>query len=471
MYQLAEITKKEFCAVEAEKSQEGASIAKVQQMCELIHVSKNLDERFYLILACFTAGEGFGFNRAFLLLVDPDTKQLKGKIAMGPDTPNEAGMIWEQISKLPKRSSLKETFTSYCTTARDEDHHVNKIVKDLIVFLEERNNILVTTMEKGRPFVASIGANIDESTRALLRRLEIDTVGIIPLKVEEKAIGCILVDNAFSRHPILKKDMEIIHLFANQAALAIDNARLQQTLAMQLESLGKAYKTLAENQQQMIESEKMAAMGKMAAIAAHEFRTPLVSIGGFCRLTLKHIDPRSQIAEHMRIVITETARLERVVEMLLEYVGNPNPNKKLSSINHLIEEVAIFMSSKLEQIGIKLELTLSLYIKDIQCDIWQIRQVLLNLFSNAIEAMPKGGLLSVATLPEENGIKIIVKDTGVGIPQDKLNDIFQPFYSTKSSGPGLGLYISKEIISKHNGTIGVSSHPEGGTTFAVFLPC
>jgi signal transduction histidine kinase len=404
------------------------------------------------------------------LLEDPDQKSLVGKMAMGPSTAKEAGVIWAHISSLPKQNSLKETLESYYKMAKNADHHVNSIVRGLTIPLDTQNNVLIQSVIRGNPIVLNRNEWPDSSGKELLDRLGADVAAIIPLRVEDKGIGCIVVDNIFSRHPIMDRDMDILHLFANQAALAIENARLQSSLSQQLANLVEAYRKLGENQRQMIESEKMVAVGKLTAIAAHEFRTPLVSIGGFCRLTLKNSPPDSIIARNMRTVIAEVERLERVVKMLLEYVSNPDPKKQLADMNRLIKDVALFMRPKFEQGNIQLHLDLSSNLREIPFDIWQMRQVFLNLFANAVEAIPEGKSLSVATSGGEGGIQIVVADTGVGIPADRMDKIFQPFYSTTAKGTGLGLYICRQILEKHKGTIEVTSIPGEGTTIYLFIP-
>ena len=446
------------------------NLAKIQRMCELIHLTSDLEERLYMILSSLTAGEGFGFNRAFLLLVDPDQKSLVGKMAMGPSTAREAGIIWAHISALPKQNSLKETLQSYYKMAKDGDHHVNSIVRGFTIPLDAQDNVLIQSVIRGRPIVLNRDEVSNSSGKELFDRLGADIAAIIPLRVEDKGIGCIVVDNIFSRHLIIERDMDILHLFANQAALAIENARLQSSLSQQLANLVEAYKKLGDNQRQMVESEKMVAVGKMAAIAAHEFRTPLVSIGGFCRLTLKSSPSDSHIARNMRTVIAEVERLERVVSMLLEYVSNPDPKKQPADMNRLIKDVALFMRPKFEQGNIQLHLDLASDLREVPFDIWQMRQVFLNLFANAVEAIPEGKSLAVATTSEEDGIQITVADTGIGIPEDRMNKIFQPFYSTTTKGTGLGLYICRQILEKHKGTIEVTSIPGEGTTFYLFLP-
>jgi signal transduction histidine kinase len=128
------------------------------------------------------------------------------------------------------------------------------------------------------------------------------------------------------------------------------------------------------------------------------------------------------------------------------------------------------MRPKFEQRKIRLHLDLSSDLGEILFDIWQMRQVFLNLFANALEAIPEGKILVVATSGVEGGVRVTVADTGVGIPEDRIDKIFEPFYSTTTRGTGLGLYICRQILEKHQGTIEVTSIPGEGTTFYLFLP-
>jgi two-component system sensor histidine kinase AtoS len=187
----------------------------------------------------------------------------------------------------------------------------------------------------------------------------------------------------------------------------------------------------------------------------------------------KYIDPEDK--EVFQKVVGEITRLEALMKDFLNFARPQKPRFETSNLNHVLNTTLTFylkahtVGGKNDKIMIE---------KDFQevpttlADTSQLQQVFLNLFLNAIEAMPQGGTLGVRSRLEEKGttIRIEVYDTGKGIPEDLLDRVFQPFFTTKAKGTGLGLAISRQLIEQHGGTIEVSNRPEGGTLFTLRLP-
>ncbi len=221
-------------------------------------------------------------------------------------------------------------------------------------------------------------------------------------------------------------------------------------------------------QKQLIMAQRMAALGEVAARVAHDIRNPLVSIGGFARRLEKHLE--GNLKEYAGIIAGEVAGLEKILSEILAYVRGVSLEKRMVSVDSLIEAVTAVMKSELDEKQIILLKSLNAPL-EVSMDPGNVREALLNILSNAIHAIGRDGAIIVKTAIENDYAVIGIKDTGCGISEEILPFIFDPFFTTKGSGnTGLGLTISHKIIEKHNGRIEVESKPHEGSTFKVFLP-
>ncbi len=228
--------------------------------------------------------------------------------------------------------------------------------------------------------------------------------------------------------------------------------------------------------EQLIRSEKMAALGQLSAGIAHEIRTPLTSIKIFIQSLEKEIALDENQKEDFRIIKKEIDRINENVIRFLNFARPEEPFFQQLNIHELIEESLNLLAAKMRTSSVNLELSLLEICPPVEGDPKQLSQVFLNLFLNAIEAMPRGGVLSIRsslkTIPEsqEQFLRMIVGDTGCGIPEKDRPYLFDPFFTTKEAGTGLGLSIVYSIIQKHNGRIEVESEMGKGSSFIVSLP-
>jgi signal transduction histidine kinase len=235
--------------------------------------------------------------------------------------------------------------------------------------------------------------------------------------------------------------------------------------------LEEANKILQSQKYQLIESEKFAAMGKTAASIAHEIKNPLVSIGGFARLVHRKTKDRDN-RDSLQIVINETARLENLLQNILSFARPPEPKPEESNLNKLVAEVVRLVGQEIKETKRKIEIKTDLHVGDLimEFDGDLIKQVVLNLGRNAIQAMVKGGELTLKTDVNGDYAQVIVSDTGVGIPEHVQESLFTPFFTTKSTGTGLGLAVAKQVVVKHGGFIDFHSEQDRGSVFTVNLP-
>jgi PAS domain S-box-containing protein len=231
-------------------------------------------------------------------------------------------------------------------------------------------------------------------------------------------------------------------------------------------------------QQQLIESEKLSALGRMMAGVAHEIRNPLTALGGFARRLDKKITEGGKEKDYTRVIIAESARLERILKSVLAVTREPSSPREENDIRAIIDESLAFFADRLNEKSIHVRKSFAA-LPPILMDREDVREVFDNLLANALYATPANGTITVTTGTERDGEKsrvtVAVNDTGAGIAEDMLGMIFEPFFTTKPPGPdhgiGLGLSITRKIMEACGGGIKVESKPGQGTTFRLFFPC
>jgi two-component system NtrC family sensor kinase len=223
-------------------------------------------------------------------------------------------------------------------------------------------------------------------------------------------------------------------------------------------------------EEELLRSERLSALGRAAAHINHEIKNPLMLIGGFARQVLKNIsgDPDKN-KEKLQIVVDEIQHLEAFLEEVGGYAKISEPQKRLGDLNALVQETCHRLEPTIQEKGITLRLELDGDLPPVQFDPVHLRQVILNIAKNGIEAMSEGGTLTIASGRQADRVFVQISDTGEGIPPEILEKIFEPFFSTKPKGSGLGLAISQKIIEAHQGKITVESEPGKGSRVTLFL--
>ena len=229
---------------------------------------------------------------------------------------------------------------------------------------------------------------------------------------------------------------------------------------------------LRETQGFLVQSEKLASLGKMAAGVAHEINNPLTSILLNTHLMLEKLDKRHEFFENLSLIADETSRCTEIVKGLLEFARQNPPQKVFTDVNELIERTAQLLDNQASFQSIRIVRDFDPGLPPVKLDRNKIQQVFWNLMLNAFEAMPKGGQLTISgrLSPDKKFVQIQFVDSGVGIPKENINKLFDPFFTTKNSGTGLGLAVTYGIIEQHDGKIEVKSEIGQGTVFTLSFP-
>lgn len=314
---------------------------------------------------------------------------------------------------------------------------------------------LVNNVERDPHFSADVDEEAGFTTRAIL---------CVPLKVRDQVIGAIEVinklDGAFT-----EQDLELLQAMAASVAAAVDNANLYSELAEFTEELERS-------QAQLVQAEKMAAIGRLAASIAHEINNPLQAIHNSLHLGLHESLDGNKRREYLGMAQAEVQRLIEIVQRMLDFYRPSRGGLIPTDVNSVLENVLALAHKRLQHGSVRVHTLLNPDLPPVPMVSDQITQVFLNVVINAIDAMPAGGDLRVETAISEDRAWVVVRfrDSGPGMSSEQITHLFEPFYTTKADGTGLGLAISYGIVERHGGVIEVSSQPGQGVTFVVKLP-
>ena len=436
-------------------------VSLLQKLGHAMQGTLELDRLLHLILTCVTAGPGLGFNRAILLLIDDTHTVLEGRLGVGPSSSEEAARIWRELSKGEQTiDGLLELFDQPLSPGDAPMQYLSQRIR---VPLSAGDQVLIRALREKRPIVVA-DADADPGVPPDLNTL-LGTKQFVcaPLVARDVALGAIIADKVFTAQPITREEVGMLETFAAHAGAAISAARAYRRLEEQLNEIEEA-------QDRLVRSERLATVGRLAAHVAHEIRNPLVTIGGFARSILRAPSRLPRVERNARIILEEVERLEQILANVMNFTKPGNPVLHDRSINELVEAVCAFHEDVFAERGVVLHKSTDADCPTLRFDPNQIRQVLINIIQNALDSMPEGGEITILTRAQIDHVEIVVADTGHGMPPDVLDNLFQPFYTTKVGGTGLGLSVSQKIVHDHGGDITVRSKPDAGSSFTVALP-
>ena len=550
--------------VEKELIRKNQELSRLFFVNSVVRSTLELDKLLKMVLTVVTMGDGLGFNRAILFLVDEANNVLKGEMGVGPASPEEAKNIWISMEGKSLGAIIEEIENGPVYL----DSHLDRLSQRLSIDMNG-DCILCRCIKEKRPYNVRNARTEPLVTPYLIQMLGADSFGVVPLISRDKIIGIIWVDNLFTGRPIKDEDLQFLMGFSSHIASAIENARLFENVTLAQSELKNIFESISDmvyytdrdftikrvNQavvrkigkpeqeiigkkcyqifhgkdepwelcphhtssaaqqpyvgeledpylagtfvvsnspifdsagnfvgtvhisrdvtelrnlrERVIHSERMAALGELAARVAHEIRNPLISIGGFARRLEKKLE--GDIQEYAKIIVNEVSRLENILKEILGFVKSSRVNKSRVNINDLLSGIVDFIAPEMDERHntVVKEFSEQLIIAVIDPD--RIKEAILNIFTNAAQATDHGKI-TVKTRLEGNEAVIELTDTGCGIKDEDLKNIFNPFFTTKPQGTGLGLAVTHKIIQEHNGKVKVESVWGGGTAFKIYLP-
>lgn len=446
---------------------------KVKRLETLYNVARTLmstiktDRLLKVMLDSLTSPHGLNYSRAIMLLVNTEKGVLEPKMAFGPVTKRDA----DDIEKLFKKRSAKGGRDERLERMREKFWH--QVSGHDIPLGWSDSCVIARAVKDGKPVNSS-----GDCKKVLVHpdsfcSFHYESFLVVPMVVKGSVKGAVYVDNMFRDRGLSDEDIHLLTMFASEAGLALENSELY-------ENLEKALNDLQSAQDKLIQSEKLAALGEMAAQLAHEIKNPLTVVGGFASRMLKKLRMEAEVVDsksienYAKVIVREVKRLERILNETLYFSGGEKkPAFKVVDINALVREVLGLFKEEFEESAIEAKTIFSPTAGRLKADPDQIRQMVWNIISNAELAMERGGTLTVETKNIDepfDGVEIMISDTGGGIPPEITGNIFNPFFTTRSGGTGLGLPIVHTIVTRHGGLINLDNRVGDGVIFHVLLP-
>ncbi len=355
------------------------------------------------------------------------------------------------------------------------EREVPEAVESYRVPTARKSNILARVAVSGRSeYIPDVDNSNLRKENVFLAYGKPTSVYVVPLMTRSKTIGVIATDATDAQEGgVPVETRKTLEVFAPQIAIAIENARLYRSLQEQMEELRRSKQLLNR-------AEKFSFLGNLAARLAHEIKNPMTSIGTFIQMLPYKFDDEEFRTNFHRIAMEETARVNRLITELLDLVKAKKPHFEFSDLHDLIDKMILLVSPQSNAKSIEVARKFDSNIGQFWMDSEKMKQVILNLLANAIDFTPERGRIEIITknqagIGDRESIQIQIKDNGVGIPEDHVEKVFDPYFTTKHksdmhSGTGLGLFIAHRSIQDHGGSIEVESKDNSGTTFTITLP-
>jgi PAS domain S-box-containing protein len=558
--------------ISEKKNVEKELVRRNQELSRLFFISSamrgtlDLDRVLRMVLTAVTMGDGLGFNRAILFLVDEDKDILRGAMGVGPASYEEAFHVWERLSL--EKKTLPDIMQEIDVGLMRKDSFFDKLSHSIEIPLTVETSLTKAVKEQKEFNIDDVGKE-PLSDAVLIQQLGTRAFAAVPLISRNKVIGVLWVDNYFNNRAITEEDMRFLTAFSNHVASAIENARLFERVKLAEQELGNIFESISDmvyfvtedyvikniNQavskrlgkspqeiigkkcyeifhgmhqpwaacphqktverreafvqevedlhmggtfitssspifditgqfmgtvhvvsditelknlrERVIKTERMAALGEVAARVAHEIRNPLVSLGGFARRLEKKLN--GGLKEYADIIAKEVGRLEDILNEILSFVKETRIQKERVEAQKLMEEVISLTRSEIDDRGISLIQEFGDPV-ELYVDPNRVKDALLNILKNAIQALENHGTITLKIYRKNKTCILEIRDTGPGIAEEDLPFIFDPFYTRKKAGTGLGLTITHRIIEEHDGRIEVESKTGEGSTFRVVIP-
>jgi signal transduction histidine kinase len=323
-------------------------------------------------------------------------------------------------------------------------------------------DFIIQVDASGVPLAVNVNGPGDVSSQERLRKAELGAAMFIPM-ARQSFRSIFFAGRNLEEPPFRDADMEMFQVLARQAAAAIENARLYDEQ--------RAYvRKIEESQNALLQAEKMAAAGRLSASIAHEVNNPLQSVQNCLHLAGREDLPQEKRREYFDMARVELERLSLTVQRMLDFYRPGATKPEEVDLVELVNYVINLTKKQLSEHGVHIQVELPDRLPVVMAVSSQIQQVFINLVLNAFDAMPAGGYLRITGRAIRGGVELLFQDSGPGIPRDKQSSIFEPFFSTKDGGTGLGLTVSYNIITAHGGTLELLPDRGKGACFRVFLP-
>ena len=439
-------------------------------LADAVYSVPDPDELFFILLTAVTAGSGLSFSRAALFLRD-EKGNLAGKMGIGPDSAEEAGTIWSKL--VQDNPSLSALFSGYPNFRIGHSFNQKVISASLPV---GDDNICRRVLRNGETYLLTRPYEKGLIPEALEAIFVSPQMVVTPIPGRYENAGILVGGNAFSDRTVSEHQAQRAAFLALAAGNIIERAKINQELSERLEELQEAYHNLYQTRQRLLSSERLASIGETIAYISHEIREPLSVIGGLAKIIGRSCGENQEIENQSGLIYQKAMQLNRFVNRNLAFAGLREEKKEfchpVKLVKDVVEEIAKDMAVE-GQPPPKIEEHLNPETPKILADSERLKHALTNVLENSVyfvAGLP-GGKVVLGSEWDEHFVRLVITDNGVGIPKANIERVFEPFFTTRSGGKGLGLAFARQIIETAGGKIIVESEGKGkGAVFTVSLP-
>ena len=428
--------------------------------------SNDLDRILKVILTGATASQGLGFNRAFLFLHEQEGQDyLRGYMAVGPTSAEEAGQIWQKLENM--RMSLSELLDSDQIYNKDYNE-ISQLINNFKIDFDTPS-IIKDACLAGNWLNLEKYEIIDEVTQQLIDRLKTKKLALVPLVSKGHLMGLLVADNYITSKAISDSSIQLLQVFANQAAVAMERAGLYEEQKRRNKQLEKMNQLLAESQEHIIRIEKMSVIGELTSSIAHELRNPLTIIGGFAGLMLKS-QINDEQREYLNIIASETKRAESVLNHVLDFSKASKSDNKIIDFYRLVDKNLKLLLGRLKRSNVTIKLYPPEYPTMVYGNYDQISHAIYQFLKLvAEEFIPTASAVVKIEKRDKKAVMSINIIADEHLREQTVKALKQIFTENKTS-QRLTILVAGEALRFHGGNFGLSSNMEQVPTLYIELP-
>lgn len=427
--------------------------------------STDLTSVLKVILTGATASQGLGFNRAFLFLYDRDKHLLRGHLAVGPESAEEAGIIWGRLENQPRSlEDLLDEVEPELPAAGGLSQRVANIQIDL-----NQHSVIASACSDGTWINLDSTPERDEPTSQVLRALGTGSLALVPLRHRSELLGLLAADNAITGASINDQSVQLLQTLADQAAVAMKQAGLFKELIKRADDLEQTNRRLAESQDQLVRVEKVSIIGELTAAIAHEIRNPLTIIGGFANLMRNQQVPDDQ-RQYLDIIVSETKRCESVLNDVLDFSRVAHCDSCSMDLSDVVRDAISLISNRVRRDAAEIVFVPSAERLPVFGNQDQILHAVHQFVRLAVEDLLPPGRAQIRTERQEDMATVVIRlEAPENHRQGVLKSLRQVFTENKAS-QRLTVLVACETVKVHNGTSGFLVASDGTPALYLHLP-
>jgi len=435
----------------------------ITQALRAFNRANDLEDILKIVLIGVTAGSGLGFNRAFILLTQDEQNCLKGALANGPSSPEEAGHIWQKLSS--GELTLEKMFEESLNKNEEEKPLLYEFIENLVIPLDNKDNIFAKAALENKSMIIDEITLTGKEYSELHSRIGPGPIAVVPLVGNEYLQGVLIADNFITRKEITENDLYLLEIFAKYASDSIEKFRLYKRLAWKIEALKEANKMIISNRENVIKAEKLSVLAEMAGHVAHEIRNPLTVVGGFAKLMLKKASEEDETFENLQIIIDQVSRIEQALEKFTSLMNYQSKDDRVCDFGELVKSTLAMSLPGIDFSEFEIQSEQSVMIK-IDPDLF--RQALFIILKRVtmIRQCQEPVLLSIERYNDKASVyfKSTVHSSSLA------SNLYRSFSSWQSHKKFKELSTSMQILEYYGGNIGLKASNNEENSFYIELP-